>query len=246
MTSHTPQTRSTEQHNSYQRWYYETTDKKTMQPSGMPYVHRQIDRMADIARLGQAENILEVGCGMGRYSLPLLERGYELTCLDLSPVLLQRLQDAARIQPKHVIACDLAEVADHTSARFDRAIGFFTLHHMHDLDLIFQGLAKVLKPGAIVAFCEPVAYNPLYYVQIAATPRMTWKGDGGVARMRSGLVLPALQRAGFVDTRSTAFGFFPPFVTNHPWGAALETLMERVRLFAPLHAFQIFSATFHG
>jgi SAM-dependent methyltransferase len=246
MNEPSPRIRSIEQHNAYQRWYYETTDKRTMRPTGAPYVLRQVDRLAKIAALDQAQEILEVGCGMGRYSLPLLERGYELTCLDLSPVLLERLQAAAKQQPKRVIACDLAEVSAHTAARFDRAIGFFTLHHMHDLGLIFRALAKVLKPGAIVAFCEPVAYNPLYYVQIALTPRMTWKGDGGVVRMRPGVVLPALRQAGFGETRATPFGFFPPFVTNRRWGAAAESLMERARVFAPLHAFQIFSATYHG
>ncbi|UCV20291.1 class I SAM-dependent methyltransferase [Ferribacterium limneticum] len=247
MANPSQEAQSNAQHNSYQRWYYESINKKTMRPSaGARYIGRQIDRMARIAQLDEAENILEVGCGQGRYSVPMLDVGYSLTCLDLSPVLLQRMLDAARTPPRQVIACDLAEVAAHTSERFDRAIGFFTLHHMHDLDDIFLGLAKVLKPGAVVAFCEPVAWNPLYYIQIALTPRMTWKGDGGVARMRPGLVLPALERAGFVDARSTAFGFFPPFITNRGWGATLETLLERARVFSPLHAFQIFSATYRG
>jgi ubiquinone/menaquinone biosynthesis C-methylase UbiE len=157
--------RQIEEHNRYQRWYYESTNKKTMRPTASPYVLRQVERMIAAAELGPGQRVLEVGCGMGRYTLPLLERGLDLTCLDLSPVLLRQLQEAVPNRKLSLLACDVADAHRHTDQRFDRAIGFFTLHHMHDLYAVFQGLCKVLAPGARVAFCEPVAYNPLYYTK---------------------------------------------------------------------------------
>lgn len=232
--------RQISEHNAYQRSYYETTDKKTMRPSCTPYVFRQLDKMVQVAELRPLQKILEVGCGMGRYTLPLLARGFDLTATDLSPILLERLQSAAAEPNLPLIACDVATIADHTSEMFDRAIGFFTLHHMHDLETIFRGIAKVLKPGALIAFCEPVSYNPLYYIQIAITPKMTWRGDGGIIKMRSSVVLGAMSMAGFNNLRTVKFGFFPPLVTNTCFGARLETTLEKMRIFSFGHAFQIF------
>ena len=37
--------------------------------------------------------------------------------------------------------------------------------------------SRVLRPGGRVAFCEPVAWNPLYYLQIALTPGMSFSGE---------------------------------------------------------------------
>jgi hypothetical protein len=111
---------------------------------------------------------------------------------------------------------------------------------MHDLDLIFAPIARITAPGGVIAFCEPVAFNPLYYIQIAITPHMTWQGDKGIVNMRPSKVLPAMKRAGLIDVRSVGFGFFPPFITNTRIGQRVEDVLEAARIFGWLHAFQIF------
>lgn len=241
-----PKSEAIEAHNRYQRFYYETTNKRTMQPTGSPYVQRQLDRFVAAADLRPDQAILEVGCGQGRYTIPLLDRGYQVTGLDLSPVLLQRLRDAASDRPVELVAGDVAEAGRQFDRRFDRVIGFFALHHMHDFDLVFRGISRVLKPGGVLALLEPVAWNPLYYLQIAVTPRMTWRGDGGVAKMRPGLVHPALRRQGFDDCRTESFGFFPPFLTNTRVGRSVEDFLQKRGWTRPAHAFQIFMARLAG
>ncbi len=69
---------------------------------------------------------------------------------------------------------------------------------------------------------------------------MTWQGDKGIVNMRPGKVLPAMERAGWVDLRSVGFGFFPPFITNTQFGQRLEDMLESARIVGWLHAFQIF------
>ena len=229
------------EHNRYQRHYYETTDKRTMRPSGSTYLQRQVERMVATASLGRDQDILEVGCGQGRYTLPLLDRGLRITGLDLSPVLLDRLRGAAGEREVELVAADVANAPERLRAGFDRVVGFFTLHHMHDFDQVFRGMADTLKPGGRLALLEPVAWNPLYYLQIALTPRMTWRGDGGVAKMRPSLVHAAMRRQGLVDCKATSFGLFPPFLTNTAVGRLLEDQLQERWWMRPAHAFQIFS-----
>ena len=41
------------------------------------------DDLAALARLAQAARIVEIGCGTGQATLPLAERGYQITCVEL-------------------------------------------------------------------------------------------------------------------------------------------------------------------
>ena len=213
-----------------------------MRPTGSPYVQRQLDQLSAVAGLEPEQTILEIGCGQGRYTLPLVDRGFRVTGLDLSPVLLERLRTAAGPREIDLIAADIAYPPPELERRFDRVLGLFALHHMHDLDLVFRGVARTLKPGGLVALLEPVPQNPLYYLQIAFTPRMTWRGERGLLKMRSRGVHAALRRQGFVDCRTESFGLFPPAIVNHRLGLRLEDALQHSRFARAAHAFQIFSA----
>ena len=228
-----------EQHNQEQRAYFEKTTKATMVPTRSPYLNRHIDQVLQFAPQKPGMRILEVGCGMGRYTLLLWERGYAVEGLDLSPVLLQRLRDYDGGQHDQPLYCaDILSPPDELHQSFDIVMGFFTLHHLHDLKACFAAMASLLRPGGQILFLEPNAFNPLYYIQILLTPRMTWKGEGGIVRMRPDILFPALQNAGFRSIRFHHFGFFPPFITNLPGGVRLESLMEKLPI-KPFLPFQI-------
>lgn len=229
-------------HNRYQRWYYESTFKRTMQPAATPYVLRQVERVVAAAGLEPGQRILEVGCGLGRYTMPLLQRGLSLTAIDLSPVMLEKLASRAAGLPLRVIACDVADAARHLDDRFDRAVGFFVLHHLHDLEVSFSGLARVLAPGAVVAFLEPVWWNPLYYLQTLLTPRMTLRGEKGLVDMRRARLERAIAATGLGRLRATSFGYLPPFAMNSPLGARIEAALAALPLVRRFHAFQVFTA----
>ncbi|HQR47585.1 MAG TPA: class I SAM-dependent methyltransferase [Thermoanaerobaculia bacterium] len=228
-------------HNAAQRRYFEETPKPGMVPADTPYLNRQVDEIVAFAGARPGERILEVGCGMGRYTLLLAARGLAVEGIDLSPVLLERLTgyagDRFRI-PVH--AGDVAAPPPGLRNGFDVVLGLFALHHMKDLEGCFRGMAALVKPGGRVVFLEPNAYNPLYYVQILVRPGMTWEGDGGMMKMRRQVVLGAMERAGLVRTSLRRFGFFPPFLANRPWGGRLERRIEAFRPLEPVLPFQLF------
>jgi len=231
-------------HNEGQRRYFEERPLPRMVPARSRYLLRQAEELVLFARLAPGDRVLEIGAGMGRYTLLLVDKGLSLEGMDLSPVLLERLRgyDGGRHSiPLH--AFDVAEPPAHLRRTFNAVIGFFTLHHLHNLKACFRGMASLLAPGGRVAFLEPNALNPLYYLQITFTPGMTWKGDRGMLEMRRGPVFRAMEAAGFSDLTLERFGFFPPFLSNRPAGARLERLLERIPLFRPILPFQLFGGT---
>jgi len=227
-------------HNAYQLRYYERRPAPAIQPRQTPYVRRHLDELLRAASLPRGARVLEVGSGLGRFTRLLRAEGFDVAASDLSATLLSRLRDEVGAGVT-VLEGDVTELPRRTTERFEGAVGFFVLHHLFDLDQAFAALARLLRPGAPVAFCEPNGLNPLFYAQIALTPGMTWRGDGGVRHMRPAVVLPVLRRAGFAHLRCDRYGFLPPALVGHAAFRAGERALERLRVLAPLRAFQVFS-----
>lgn len=230
-----------DEHNLRQRRYYEGPAKPHMIPADSPYLRRHVDAMLRFAGISPHEQVLEVGCGMGRYTLILAQQGVRVEGLDLTPVLLDRLRTFDDGRYNIPLYCaDIVQNPPELHGRFDAVIGFFTLHHLHDLTLCFKAMAHLLKPGGRIVFLEPNPYNPLYYIQMLITPGMTWTGDRGLVKMRKNVIFDAMQKAGLGDLQLTRFGFFPPFISNQNWGTRLESVLERVPFWRALLPFQLF------
>lgn len=228
-------------HNQYQRSYFDNVDRARLALGATTYVKAHLQKMLDNVPVQAHQKVLEVGAGPGKFTIPLAAKGWNVVANDLSPVLLDQLTSASEGSIE-TLCCDVADVAQHIAEPFDHAVGFFVLHHLRDFDQVFSGLARALKPGATVAFCEPVAWNPLYYAQILLTPGMRFAGEPSLTSMRPSTILPALRRAGFVDTKAHGYGYFPPQLKNHQVGDTVEQWLDRQRWIPFPHAFQQFSA----
>ena len=227
-------------HNQQQVGYFSSRTKATMVPNATPYVLRQIDRTVSFAGIKKGDTILEVGCGMGRYTFSLAERGFHVHGLDLTRFLLDKL--AAYNGGRYDIpfyCTDIVEYPSELAERFDAVVGFFVLHHLHDMDACFGAMAEMVRPGGCIVFLEPNPFNPLYYLQILITPGMTWEGDGGIVLVRRRMLFDVMRRAGLADLELIRLGFFPPFVTNRRCGSALESILERVPIWRPFLPFQL-------
>lgn len=228
------------EHSRFQQEYFQKAHRTLTRPDS-PYLRRHVDRMLAFTGIAAGDRVLEVGCGTGRYTLIMAELGVRVEGLDLTPELLETLRSAAEGRfdiPLH--ACDLIDCPEEMTGRFDAVIGYFVLHHLHDLRASFAAMARLVRPGGVVAFLEPNPFNPLYYVQITLTPEMSWRGERGIFAMRPGVLEEAMAAAGIGDVAVQRFGFFPPFVTNMPGGEVLESAFERFPLWRPALPFQLF------
>ena len=230
-----------ERHNEAQLKYFEQAGKRAMKPSATPYVRRQVDQLTRFGELSEGERVLDVGCGMGRYTFDLAGRGLEVEGLDLSEELLRRFRsfDDGRYDiPLH--CADILAPPTELEGQFDAVVGFFMLHHLHDLPSSFRAMGRLLRPGGRIVFLEPNPLNALYYLQMLLVPGMSWQGDKGIVRMRRKVVFSAMGDAGLTGLAMGRFGFFPPFVTNRRFGARAEDILQTIPLWRRFLPFQLF------
>src|SRR5437762_9906483 len=119
-----------ERHNRAQIDYFERAGKHAMRPADSHYIQRQVDRLVAFGGLSPGDRVLDVGCGMGRYTFALADRGLLVEGLDLSETLLDRLRqfDAGRYDIP-LYRGDILDPPAGLDGRFDAVVGFFTLHH---------------------------------------------------------------------------------------------------------------------
>ncbi len=230
-------------HNRFQRDYCENAISRTIVPRKSRHLTRQLDETMRVANLSGADRVLEVGCGMGRFTLMLAERGVRVEGLDLSADLLNRLRASNGERFDIPLYCaDTLEPPAALRDSFDVVIGFFVLHHLKDLQGAVRSMSRMLTPGGRLVLLDANGWNPLFYLQMLMMRGMTWRGDKGMAQMRPGVIFGAMRDAGLSRLAVSRFGFLPAFVVDRPWGSRLDLAMERLPLPDVSHAFQIFSA----
>src|SRR4051812_11632378 len=127
-------------------------------PQNNYYTLKVSDALRDRLNLKPGNKILEIGCGAGRFSIPLLDQGFSLTCIDTSAELVEVFKKHLKPHHKAHVAC---KDVYHLEGTFDHIIGFFVLHHFEDHGPLFEKLKALLKPGGKIGFVEPNPFNPL-------------------------------------------------------------------------------------
>ena len=112
-----------------------------------------------LAEFGVREKgrVLDVACGIGRHSVPLAQRGYEVTGIDISPLFIRKAKEYATAESVHArfLVGDALGV-ERTLAEeppFDAVVNMFTSHGYYgrdaDVDL-FSQLRRLSKPEAVL------------------------------------------------------------------------------------------------
>ena len=145
--------------------------------------------------LADAASILDVGCGIGRHAVPLAQRGYPVTGVDISRGMLAQARQAAQQAGVQVEWVHADAATYRSERRFDAAIclceGAFGLLGSADDPLqhelgILQGIRASLKPGgqfvltalngmakirsATPESVEARAFDPLTLLEVFALP----------------------------------------------------------------------------
>lgn len=117
-----------------------------------------------LGRLGNlsGKRVLDLGSGEGAAAVFFALRGAHVMACDLSPRMLDvvgRVADrhGARVERRLGSAEDLSSFDDNS---FDAVYATNLLHHVH-IARCLDEVRRVLKPGGLGAFCDPLAYNPV-------------------------------------------------------------------------------------
>ncbi len=158
----------------------------------------------------RGKTVLDYGCGNGENSLPLVKRGARVIGLDVSGDLLSLARQRLALHGVADRATFMAASAHDIplpDCSIDAVMGIAILHHL-DLDLAAREILRVLKPGGLAIFQEPVRNSRLLKAIRAAIPYR----DDEVSDYERPLTDEELRRfaRGFRDYQSRAFSL--PFI----------------------------------
>ncbi len=105
-------------------------------------------------------NILDVGCGFGSTTLPLIDLFPDATIvaseLSLSMLfVLKKKLEALHLQDKCLLVQLNAEELNFCNNSFDVVVGAAILHHLFHPERVLAKLTHILKPGGVAVFFEP-------------------------------------------------------------------------------------------
>lgn len=95
--------------------------------------------------------VLDLGCGRGRHSFALAERGYSVTGIDLSPEAIKKARNTARNRGYDEITFKVRDMRDPLSETFDAIFNLFTTfgYFLEDSEnlKVLKASDRMLKPG---------------------------------------------------------------------------------------------------
>ena len=110
---------------------------------------------------GPGARVLDLGCGPGRWTIELAERGYDIYGIDINSDVIRIARDQAgkRMVSAH-FGVALAEFLPFSNDSFDICIVNNILEHVADWKKTLDEVARVTKPGAIAFFDAANALCP--------------------------------------------------------------------------------------
>ncbi len=117
----------------------------------MPRTGAQVEFAIQALRLTPGARVLDIACGVGRHSIELARRGYQVTGLDLSPTLLHIAAERAQRAGVQVnwVHADMREIP--FTQEFDAAFNIFSswgyLESEDEDQKVLAAVARALKPG---------------------------------------------------------------------------------------------------
>ncbi len=163
-------------------WFEEVFDEdylRTLPFMSADQTLREVEFIESSLGVKPGGQILDVGCGYGRHAIELVQRGLDVTGLDLSLPLLLRAADEAqkRAMSVNFVHADMREMA--FDKQFDGACCMLTSFGYFDEETnlrVAEGIARALKPGGRLLL-DLVNRD---YVVGDLPSRVWWEGNGCV------------------------------------------------------------------
>ncbi len=116
--------------------------------------------LIEMARPGQGEKILDVGCGTGVFTADLLAAGSQVTGLELSLPMLRRAGKKASGRPFHMVQGDMRRLPFATGS-FDKTMSVTAIEFLdEDAQSAVAQMFRVTRPGGLVVVASLNSLSP--------------------------------------------------------------------------------------
>ena len=116
--------------------------------------------LLEMARPGQGEKILDVGCGTGVFTADLLAAGSEVTGLELSLPMLRRAGKKASGRPFHMVQGDMRRLP-FAMGCFDKTVSVTAIEFLdEDAPGAVAEMLRVTRPGGLIVVASLNGLSP--------------------------------------------------------------------------------------
>ncbi|PHV12480.1 class I SAM-dependent methyltransferase [Chitinimonas sp. BJB300] len=202
-------------------WY----SKRMFENTGTNQLKHQLE-MRYIERYATGKRVLDVGIGTGRGSIPLAQRGMDVTGIDSSQAMLDETRRLAGDAPMTLLPGDVARLPL-PDADFDFLLSLNVVVHFPHWRTILQEWDRVLKPGGRILFdIHSLDHLEAVYGAGEATQRMVAEGEAAfgsyMSLARAHEIVAWADDNGYCVEAITAVGGFVVSTRNH-WLNNIET-----------------------
>jgi SAM-dependent methyltransferase len=116
-----------------------------------------------LARMGdlRGKKLLDIGAGLGESSIYFALRGAQVTAIDISPMMIEKVVTLGKQYGVEVEGrVSDGEELNVPSNQYDVIYLANTIHHLQNRSALFEQMLRALKPGGFFFSYDPIAYNP--------------------------------------------------------------------------------------
>ena len=185
--------------------------------------------------------VLDYGCGIG----PHIERVIQfnpkrITGIDISEVSISKAKEKFKdFNSKVELLVDNCEETKFDDNKFDLVYGLGILHHLETSKCIAE-ISRILKPGGILLFIEPLGTNPLINFYRILTPNSRSKDEHPLVNQDFKYI-----NKKFIGTKIKYYGFltliFFPFYRSPNRSKLFRLLAALDQYLFKLKFFQLFA-----
>ena len=176
------------------------------------YPAELFDDLVELAGLRAGARMLEIGCGTGKATVPLAERGFEVVCVELGEQLAAVARRNLAAYPRVEVVGAPFETWEPAEAGFDAVVAF-TAFHWIDPGIRYEKSARLLRDGGALA-----VVTTGHVVPEDGDPFMLEAQDDYVAVGEPWLRPPRPDEIDGISDEIAASGVFAPVATRrYPW-----------------------------